>query len=47
MYIRGGVRIQIIIAKVAGNLEQQKKLTSIDKDGRIWDYLRIILIKWN
>ena len=34
------MRIQIRIAKVPENLEHQKKLTSIYKGGRIWDYIK-------
>jgi len=40
MYIRDRARIQIRITKVPENLEQEKTLTSIDKGGRIWDYIK-------
>jgi hypothetical protein len=34
------VRIQIRITKAPENLEQQKKLTSIDKGGRVWYHIK-------
>jgi hypothetical protein len=34
------VRIQIRITKVPENFEQQKKLASIDKGGKIWDHIK-------
>jgi len=34
------VRIQIRTTKAPENLEQQKKLTSIEKGGRIWDHIK-------